>query len=453
MRFGAAFLAARCCSSARRGKRSTILARDLAAEAGATFGLHRFSLRQLAASIATVDLARRGLAPASGLAMEAVAAHATFEESKHEALDYLQPIADFRSFGRTLAATLRDLRHADTDVDQARPARPERPGRRAARAALRPASRRRWARGRRRALIAPRQGSCGKAPEASGARRSTVCSSCSTSPSPTRRRSTSWRRSPGGPERDAGDRAGGRRSDARGAATPAGGGGDHGPGVRAGPRIRWIASGASCSRPTIRRPPAPRRTRRPSPSSRLPARGARRSRSPAPSWRKRPAACPSNRMAVLLRSPGVYAGLLETALDRAGIGSCVRQGHPRSRSCRARIPGAACLCRGAPLGRRFSEYLSLGQVPRLDAGGGPPGDRGRWVPPDSAPEATPGPAQASLFRPPRGTRGRRGRAGAGAARRRRRARPRGNASRAGPLGAVAGRIRRSSAAGIAGSGG
>ena len=96
------------------------LARDVAADVGATFGLHRFSLRQLAWSIATIDLARRGLAPATGLAAEAVATHATFEEQKSEPLGYLRPIAGFRSFGRTLAATLGDLRHANVDAGNAR---------------------------------------------------------------------------------------------------------------------------------------------------------------------------------------------------------------------------------------------------------------------------------------------------------------------------------------------
>ena len=91
------------------------LARGLAMEAGATFGLHRFGLRQLAWRVAAVELARRGLAPASPLAAEAVATHAAFEELIGRRLNYLHPIAKFRTFGRTLAATLRDLRCAGID--------------------------------------------------------------------------------------------------------------------------------------------------------------------------------------------------------------------------------------------------------------------------------------------------------------------------------------------------
>ena len=96
------------------------LAREIVADRGAAFGLYRFSLRQLVGSIAAGDLARRGLVPASPLASEAVATHAAFEERKKKPLDYLQPIAGFRSFGRALAATLHELRRADVDVERAR---------------------------------------------------------------------------------------------------------------------------------------------------------------------------------------------------------------------------------------------------------------------------------------------------------------------------------------------
>ena len=85
-------------------------ARELSARRGATFGLHRFSLGQLAARVASTQLARRGLAPATRLGAEAVAARAAFEELEQDTLRYLGPIARLRSFGRTLASTLEDLR-------------------------------------------------------------------------------------------------------------------------------------------------------------------------------------------------------------------------------------------------------------------------------------------------------------------------------------------------------
>ena len=106
---------------------------------------------------------------------------------------------------------------------------------------------------------------------------------------------------------------------------------------------------------------------------------------------------PLDRIAVLLRSPGVYAGLLETALDRAGIGTWFARGtRVPDPAGRAFLSLLACAAEHLSA-RRFSEYLSLGQVPRLDTSGGPPDDRARWVPPDSTPEVTPAPVQASLL--------------------------------------------------------
>src|SRR5919106_4456380 len=53
------------------------LARTIALERGATFGLHRLSFTQLAARLAAADFADNGQAPASALGYEAVAARAT----------------------------------------------------------------------------------------------------------------------------------------------------------------------------------------------------------------------------------------------------------------------------------------------------------------------------------------------------------------------------------------
>src|SRR5688572_6403902 len=55
------------------------LARRLTLTRGATFGLHRASLIELAARSAAADLARRGVAPATGLGAEALAARVSFE--------------------------------------------------------------------------------------------------------------------------------------------------------------------------------------------------------------------------------------------------------------------------------------------------------------------------------------------------------------------------------------
>ena len=50
------------------------LARRVTAARGATFGLHRASLTQLAVRLAAAEMARLGVAPATALGVEAVAA-------------------------------------------------------------------------------------------------------------------------------------------------------------------------------------------------------------------------------------------------------------------------------------------------------------------------------------------------------------------------------------------
>ena len=58
------------------------LARTIAMEKGATFGLHRLSFTQLAARLAAAELAANGHAPSSALGYEAVAARAAFEATQ-----------------------------------------------------------------------------------------------------------------------------------------------------------------------------------------------------------------------------------------------------------------------------------------------------------------------------------------------------------------------------------
>ena len=68
------------------------LARTIAMEKRATFGLHRLSFTQLAARLAVADLAACGQAPASALGYEAVAARAAFEARNDEAFQYFSPL-------------------------------------------------------------------------------------------------------------------------------------------------------------------------------------------------------------------------------------------------------------------------------------------------------------------------------------------------------------------------
>jgi ATP-dependent helicase/nuclease subunit B len=88
------------------------LARSAAAKFGATVGLHRFSLTQLAARLAAPLLAAARLAPASPLGAEAGAARAAFEAERDGSLEYFRPVARTPGFPRALSRTLQELRLA-----------------------------------------------------------------------------------------------------------------------------------------------------------------------------------------------------------------------------------------------------------------------------------------------------------------------------------------------------
>ena len=88
------------------------LARGVAASRGATFGTHRLSLTQLAARTAILALAREGVTPSTSLGAEAVATRAAFDATSDGTLDYFAPVAAFPGFPRALASTLQELRLA-----------------------------------------------------------------------------------------------------------------------------------------------------------------------------------------------------------------------------------------------------------------------------------------------------------------------------------------------------
>ena len=95
-------------------------ARAIAARTGATIGLHRFSLTQLAVRIASPVLAAQSVAPSSPLGREAVAARAAFDARRGGALPYFAPVASTPGFSRALARTLGELRLAHVDADRLR---------------------------------------------------------------------------------------------------------------------------------------------------------------------------------------------------------------------------------------------------------------------------------------------------------------------------------------------
>ncbi len=84
----------------------------LAARQGASFGVSRAGFTELIAKLAIPALARRGLTPSPPLSDEAVAARVADELLKGEALDYFAPVAGMPGFPRALSRTLADLRMA-----------------------------------------------------------------------------------------------------------------------------------------------------------------------------------------------------------------------------------------------------------------------------------------------------------------------------------------------------
>lgn len=398
-------------------------AREAAVRRGATFGLHRFSLRALARRIAAPRLAARGLAPATRLGAEAVAARAAFEALGQGALAYLTPIAGLRSFGRTLASTLDDLRRGGTGAGDLSACGPV--------GADLDALSQEYARQLRHVKLVDVPDLYRLATEVAAARepvdapldvpvvlldvpvhdrvvRGFVAALAgraprlvATAPQGDERTWTALRGLPGA-EAAPGDEAADAatvlaRVRARlfePIASPESPAAPPGPPAAAGPGGE-TDPGAVAHAPGGPEPggghvsffSAPGEARECVEIARLVLREAARG-------------VPLDRMAVVLRAPQVYSGLLETALRRAGVESWfVRGVRAPDPSGRAFLALLAC---GAERlsARRFSEYLSLGQVPEPDPEGAPPADRGRWVPPAEADQTLPAtalPVQGSLF--------------------------------------------------------
>ncbi|MFT3706579.1 MAG: PD-(D/E)XK nuclease family protein [Archangium sp.] len=93
---------------------------------------------------------------------------------------------------------------------------------------------------------------------------------------------------------------------------------------------------------------------------------------------------PFDRMAVFLRSPGAYRAGLEDAFRRAQIPAWFSSGLPHpDPSGRALLSLLQC-AEEQLSARRFSEYLSLAQVPQLEPNGAPPAATDTFVRPDAS---------------------------------------------------------------------
>jgi len=88
------------------------LARRVAVDAPATFGIQRLSFTQLAARSALMALAADGATSSTRLGAEAVATRAVFDATQNAALRYFSPVAGTPGFPRALARTLQELRLA-----------------------------------------------------------------------------------------------------------------------------------------------------------------------------------------------------------------------------------------------------------------------------------------------------------------------------------------------------
>jgi len=89
-----------------------------------------------------------------------------------------------------------------------------------------------------------------------------------------------------------------------------------------------------------------------------------------------------DRMAILLRDPDAYLPLVEDALRRAGIPGYFTRGTIRPDPAgRAFLALLDCALERLSASK-FAEYVSLGQVPMPDESGAPPRPRDRWVPPE-----------------------------------------------------------------------
>jgi hypothetical protein len=87
------------------------IARRVVAREGTRVGLTRFTLDRLAARLAAADLARGGLAPATGLGLTAVVARVVhrLQAERGAGLSYFGPVAGWPGFAHAVARTLDEL--------------------------------------------------------------------------------------------------------------------------------------------------------------------------------------------------------------------------------------------------------------------------------------------------------------------------------------------------------
>src|SRR5262245_5637946 len=352
------------------------LARQVAFGRGATFGLHRSSLMQLAVTFAAAEMARLGVAPATALGVEAVAARVSFGALRQRELAYFTPVARFPGFARALAATLSELRLggiAPADLDtQGGPARDVAElGRRfeaqleaaqlADRAALLSIATRAVAAGtldplRRLPMVLLDVSIAGPA-ESGFVAALTAMSPAVLATVPAGDDATLDALRGLGSREAEGALAEERRHDGSDLARA---------------RTFLFATAA----------PVPGTARGDVLLFSAPGEGREAVEIARHLLDEARAGTSFDEMAVLLRAPEIYVSLLEAALQRAGVPAWFARGTSRpDPSGRAFLALLDCALEDLSA-RRFSEYLSLGQVPTLDDLGGPPLQRTMWAAPE-----------------------------------------------------------------------
>jgi CRISPR/Cas system-associated exonuclease Cas4 (RecB family) len=94
------------------------LARSVAVRAGATFGWTRFSFTELAARAVADSPGARRHSPGSQAGTEAIAARAVFEARSQNEIGYFEPVSSLPGFPRALARTLYELRLSFVDASR-----------------------------------------------------------------------------------------------------------------------------------------------------------------------------------------------------------------------------------------------------------------------------------------------------------------------------------------------
>ena len=349
------------------------LAREISVGRRATFGLHRLSLVQAAARCASAELARRGRAPVTPLGLEALAARVTFEARDAGALPYFGEVSRFPGFAPALAATLAELRRAS--IDAGRVADAGGTGAEVAGLLRRFQAQLESAGIADRALLFELAAAAAEAGEVEGLRRLPMVFLDVPVESPVERRFVAalTARPPAALITMAPADEATRVSietmfpgHAIGSPPAPGATVDSGLARMRAYLFSEDASPGAASPSDVVFFSAPGEGREVVEIARLLLEHAR-------------AGIPFDRMAILLRAPGAYGSLLEAGLARAGIPGFFARGARRPDPAGRAFLALLDCARERFSARRFAEYLSLGQVPSLDAGGGPPARSPQWT--------------------------------------------------------------------------